>query len=90
MAAGNLERIFNPPEVVRGLTVLDKCLFNKRVTVPAIAVPVKECTSFLSHFKDHVLKVPGIKKFVTPSRPPPLCEEKNENEKVRQEIRQTV
>jgi hypothetical protein len=69
----SLEEIFGPPLCVRGLKKLDKSLFTKTINVPAISLPTKKCSQFLKHFKNRVLKFPGVKKITDGS---------NENERV--------
>jgi tRNA (guanine37-N1)-methyltransferase len=69
----SLEEIFGPPLCVRGLKKLDKSLFTKTINVPAISLPTKKCSQFLKHFKNRVLKFPGVKKITDGS---------NENERL--------
>ena len=63
----DLDEIFAPPESVRGLKELDRSLFMKVVTVPAISTPAKQCSHFLQRLKCHVLKYPGVKKIISGS-----------------------
>lgn len=74
-----LESLFCPPIAIKGLKVLDKALFTKRVTVPAIILPAKKTALFLRHLKDVVLHVTGIRKFAFRA---------NESERVREKERE--
>ena len=56
-----LESFFSPPEGVRGLTKLDKSLFYKKVTLPAIRIPAEKTSAFRKNFSKETLKTPEIK-----------------------------
>ena len=56
-----LESFFSPPEGVRGLKKLDKSLFHKRVTLPAVRIPAEKTSAFRKNFSKETLKTPEIR-----------------------------
>ena len=61
----SVEAFFAPPQAVRGMQTLDRSVFRREITLPAIRLQeVAQATKFLQSLKDTVLRYPGIKKFV--------------------------
>ena len=56
--------ILKPPESVRGMTKLDKNVFNRLVKVPALLVPVETLGTIRKKLKRLYLKMPSLNQIV--------------------------
>ena len=60
-----LDEIFAPPECVRGMTSLDKPVFERRVVgIPAVRVNQKLCLQFRKRLNHVLLRYHGVKNVV--------------------------
>ena len=55
---------FLPPAAVRGMKVLSREIFERRVVVPALIMPPKECSNCVRRFKSLLLKQTGVKRLL--------------------------
>ena len=65
------EKIFDPPESVRGMTKLDRSCFKKVVKIPCLRVPAKKiqsCRDLLNRYK---LKMPNLSPVIDLNRSDP-------------------
>ena len=63
MDASSLQSFFAPPEGVRGMKILDKEAFRRRVDVPAIRMfNMRGIGDFVGRFRKVSLNCPGILK----------------------------
>ena len=61
----SLETFLAPPQSAKGMQTLDRTLFRREITLPAIRLQdVSHTAKFLQRLKDTVLWYPGIKKVV--------------------------
>lgn len=58
---GESEGILDPPETVRGMKVLDRSLFRKTVSIPALIVPGKNIGKLAKSMKKEILHFRSIK-----------------------------
>ena len=58
---------FLPPEAVRGMKVLSRDLFERRVVVPALIIPPQQCSDCVQRFKSVLLRQTGVKRFLDAS-----------------------
>ena len=61
-----LDEIFAPPECVRGMTSLDKSVFERRMAgvVLAVRIDQKLCLKFRKRLNHAILRYPGVKNIV--------------------------
>ena len=57
-----LDEIFAPPACVRGMTSLDRSVFNQRVITPAVRTDPRQCSRFLARLSQVTLRYPGVKR----------------------------
>lgn len=57
--------ILKPPEKVRGITILDKSLFEKNIEVPYVSIQNNNISKILPCFKKYMLKMPNFKSVRT-------------------------
>ncbi|XP_061173935.1 tRNA (guanine(37)-N1)-methyltransferase-like [Saccostrea echinata] len=58
------DSIFDPPETVRGMQVLDRSLFRKTVSIPGLAVPQKNIGRLTKALKNEILRFRSIQPVV--------------------------
>lgn len=65
MEHSEFDKLFTPPDCVRGSTTLDRDLFRKVIEVPALRIEARKCSTFLRNFRRPLLNQPRLKNIIS-------------------------